>query len=130
MALSLGPPFAPWPVPAFGGAPVSLAGGRREAGCWSLGVGAGLSGRDAGLPGHGAGHFGRTACLALPRSQPVGDHGLSVAAGNCAVKRSLVCQRAAMIQASGGREPSGGHSLRPGNPGGPRRAGALAPVLR
>jgi hypothetical protein len=66
-------------------------------------------------------------CLGVSLSATTG---FSVTAGNCAVKRSLVCQRAAMIQASGGGEPSGGHSLRPGNPEGPRRAGALAPVLR
>jgi hypothetical protein len=50
-------------------------------------------------------------CLGVSLSATTG---FSVTAGNCAVKRSLVCQRVAMIQASGGGEPSGGHSLRPG----------------
>jgi hypothetical protein len=54
-------------------------------------------------------------CLGVSLSATTG---FSVTAGNCAVKRSFVCQRAAMIQASGGGEPSGA-TRAPGQSGRP-----------
>ena len=90
MALSLGPPLAPWPVPAFGGGTGLVDWRRRGRGADLLGWGPDfrdvmLASRDT-VPVTSEGPL-VSRCLGVSLSATTG---FSVTAGNCAVKRSLV----------------------------------------